>query len=388
MGFQTDCATTGEDREAYRGSVAPPIYASSLFIAPTMEAFEAAISGEDPNRFFYTRGLNPTVKVLEEKLAILEGTEACKFFASGMAAIASVILDVCRSGSHIIAGRAGYNHSYKLLAEYLPSLGIETTFVDMTDLQAVEDAVTTGTKLLYLESPANPTMQIVDIDGCVELARRHQLLTAIDNSLPTPYNQRPIEGGIDYVIHSATKYLGGHSDVVAGAVATSRDRIGSLLTRQHADLGGIIGPFEAWLVLRGIRTLGIRMEAHNRSAQQLAEWLSTHPKVLRVDYPGLSSHPQHDLYCKQMTGSSGLVGVVLEGGVEAARMFADSLRLFGIAVSWGGFESLVLPMWAGSAMPVEMRQEIGLEEGFVRLSIGLEDVEDLQADLEQALYRI
>jgi len=388
LGFQTDCTTTGEDRQSYEGSVSPPIYASSLFVAPTLEEFEAALMDQGGSRYVYTRLRNPTVEVLEQKLALLERAEACKFFASGMAAIAAVVMDACQAGQHVIAGWAGYNHAYKLLAQYLPSYGIETTFVDTTSVEAIEAAIRPTTRLLYLESPANPTMQIVDIAACVELARGHGLATAVDNSLPTPYNQRPSEYGTDYTIHSATKYLGGHSDAVAGAVTGSHERIGALSARQHADLGGIIGPFEGWLILRGMRTLGIRMQVHNRSAATIAGWLEHHPKVKRVHYPGLESHPQVALAKRQMSGGSGLVGVVVHGGFEAARTLADTLKLFGIGVSWGGFESLALPMWRISSMPVEMRRDIGLEESFVRLSMGLEDVEDLQTDLEDALATI
>lgn len=384
MGFQTDCISTGEDREAYHGSVSPPIYEASLFTAPTVTAFEQAIVGADTQRYFYTRGMNPTIRVLEEKLAILEGTQSCKFFASGMAAIAAVVMEVA-AGGHVVAPKGLYNHAYKLLANYLPAFGIHSTFVDMTDLDAVASAVRAETKLLYLESPANPTMQITDIKSCVAIAKSKQLLTAIDNSLASPYNQRPADLGVDYVIHSATKYLGGHSDVVAGAVAGSRERIAPLLTRQHADLGGILGPFEGWLILRGMRTLGIRMKVHNENALHLAQLLETQSGVKHVFYPLLSSHPQVALASRQMRGGSGMISVVLDGNEDTARRFVDHLRLFSIGVSWGGFESLALPIWGTSSMPETWRREIGLTETLVRLSIGLEDLEDLQADIEDSL---
>jgi methionine-gamma-lyase len=389
VGFQTDCTTTGEDRRLYHGSVAPPIFAASLFTAPTWSEFEDAFASDPPQRFVYTRGLNPTCRALEAKLAILERTEECKFFGSGMAAISAVMLHCVRAGQHLVAPKGIYNHTYKLLTNYLPDLGIETTFVDMTNVGEVEAAIRPTTRLLYVESPANPTMQITDLAAIVEIGRRRGVCTAIDNSLATPFNQRPAELGIDFVIHTATKYLAGHSDVVAGAVAGSRDRIVPLITREHADLGGILGPFEAWLVLRGMRTLGLRMERHNQSALEICEFLRNHQRVEQVFHPScLAMDEQQALYHRQMTGGSGLIGFKIRGGASDAERLVDGLSLFSIAVSWGGFESLALPMWETSPMPEERRRAIGLTEGFVRLSIGLEDVDDLIADLDQALARL
>ena len=384
MGFQTDCVSSGERREDYHGSIAPPVYSSSLFSAPSLEEFEGGFEGAAP-RFVYTRLRNPTVQVLERKLALLEGMEDCKFFGSGMAAIAAVIMEVARDGGHVVAGKSLYNHTYKLLHDYLPAYGITATFVDITDLDAVKNAVTPKTRLLWLESPANPTMQITDLRDASALSAELGILTAIDNSLATPFNQRPAEHGIDYVVHTATKYLNGHSDVVAGAVCASAARIDRLLMRQHADLGGILGPFEAWLVLRGMRTLAVRMKAHNESACAIAQWLRDQEGVERVFYPAPGLHPQPDLISRQMTGGSGLLGFEVEGGEAAARLLVNSLSHFGIGVSWGGFESLALPLWKASPMPESYREEIGLRPGFVRLSIGLEDVEDLRADLAHAL---
>lgn len=387
MGFQTDCASTGEQRQGYHGSIAPPIYSSSLFVAPSLEEFEAGFE-PDSRRFVYTRLRNPTVQVLEDKLARLEGTEDCKCFGSGMAAIAAVVMEVARDGGHVIAGKSIYNHSFKLLNEYLPAYGIATSFIDITDIDAIRAAAQPHSRLIWLESPANPTMQVTDLCAAAALASELGVVTAIDNSLATPFNQRPAEHGIDYVVHTATKYLNGHSDAVAGAVCASSVRIEALLNRQHADLGGILGPFEAWLVLRGIRTLGIRMRAHNEAACSIAQWLETRPGIVQVYHPMLDSHPRSDVIARQMSGGSGLIGLVIEGGEAAARTFVNALAHFGIGVSWGGFESLALPMWKGSAMPEEYRREIGLRPGFVRLSIGLEDVEDLMEDLDTALKRV
>jgi methionine-gamma-lyase len=388
LGFQTDCTSTGEDRERFHGSISPPIFEASTFVFPTYEAFSSAFpnaaegSGRSP---VYTRGLNPTVQAVEEKIALLERAGGARLFASGMAAISAAILSAARSGDHVLAVRSIYSNAYRLLQGYLPTLGITTTFADFTDLDAVEAAVRPDTRVLYLESPGNPAMHIVDLEGVAALARNHGLVTVMDNTLATPYNQRPLEMGVDLVVHSVSKYLAGHSDVVAGAVAGSEERVRAISANEIRDLGGIIGPFEAWLILRGIRTLGLRMQAHNRMGLNVACWLERRPEVERVFYAGLPSHPQHSLAARQMRGFSGLMGVVVRGGMQAGIEFANALRLFGIGVSWGGFESLALPM---SLDDPALTRDLGVVPGFVRLSIGLEDEEDLLADLDQALRGI
>jgi methionine-gamma-lyase len=391
LGFQTDCTSTGEDRGLFHGSISPPIYESSLFTFPSYDAFEQAFAevplGE-PETPVYTRGNNPTVRVLERKIALLEHAEDARMFASGMAAIAASVLSTARAGEHVVAVRSLYSNAYRLLQGYLPGLGIDATFADFTRLDSVESAIKPNTRVLYLESPGNPAMHLVDIPAAVALAKRHGLTTILDNSMATPYNQRPLEMGVDLVVHSASKYLSGHSDVVAGAVAGSRDRIRSIAAREIRDLGGIIGPFEAWLILRGLRTLGLRMKAHNEAGLRIARWLEQRPEIGRVHYAGLRSHPQHELACRQMCGFSSLMSVVVEGGLEGARRFVNRLQLFGIGVSWGGFESLALPLQAEPSTPREMTEGLGIVPGLVRISIGLEDPEDLLADLDQGLRGI
>lgn len=388
MGFQTDCTSTGEDRARFHGSISPPIYEASTFVFPTYEEFAGAFpegvqgAGRRP---VYTRGLNPTVQSVEEKIALLERAGGARLLGSGMAAISAAILSAARAGDHVVAVRSIYSNAYRLLSGYLPTLGITTSFVNFTDLDAVEAAIRPGTRVLYLESPGNPGMHIVDLEAVAQMARDRDLVTIIDNTLATPYNQRPLELGIDLVVHSVSKYLAGHSDVVAGAVAGSEERMRSISANEIRDLGGIIGPFEAWLILRGIRTLGLRMEAHNRAGLAIACWLETQPGVDRVLYAGLPSHPQHALAARQMRGFSGLLGVVVGGGMPAAITFVDALRLFGIGVSWGGFESLALPM---SPEDPAVSPELGIVPGFVRLSIGLEDEADLLDDLDNALRAI
>lgn len=384
MGFQTDCTATGEDRQRYHGSIPPPIYESSTFVFPNFADFEAAAQ-HPGGRPIYTRGSNPTVQVLQEKLALLERAEAAQVFASGMAAISAAVLSVVRSGDHLIAPRGVYANSHRLFHEYLPSYGIETTFADLTDLDAIEAAIRPTSRLLYLESPTNPTMALSDLIQVAALARRHDLVTVIDNSLATPYNQRPLEAGIDLVVHSASKYLSGHSDIVAGVVAGSQARLEAISARQIRDLGGILGPFEAWLMLRGLRTLGLRMAAHNAAGMRVARWLEGRPEVECVLYPGLPSHPQAALARRQMRGASSLMGMVVRGGRPAAIRLADGLQYFGIGVSWGGFESLVLPTDPLPGMTAAERAALDPDQGFVRLYVGLEDVEDLLADLDQAL---
>lgn len=388
MGFQTDCTSTGDDRERQLGSVAPPIYESSLFTFPTYaafsEAFDRSVSGDADNPV-YTRGTNPTVRALEKKVALLEGGEDARAFASGMAAIAASILHAARAGEHVVAVQSIYSNAFRLLHSYLPTLGVGSTFADFTDLSSVERAIRPNTKVLYMETPGNPGMHLVDLEAAVRLARDRGLVTIVDNTMATPYNQRPLEWGVDLVVHSATKYLGGHSDVVAGIAVGNRDRMRSLSENEIRDLGGILGPFEAWLILRGIRTLGLRMRAANETGMRVARWLQGRPEIERVLYPGLESHPQHDLACRQMQGFGSLLSIVLDGDLGTAAAFVDRLQLFGIAVSWGGFESLALPINPASSLTADVAQRVGLVPGMVRLSLGLEDADDLIADLARAL---
>lgn len=388
VGFQTDCASTGEDHGNYHGSIPPPIYESSLFTFPTYAGFRAA-QEQAPEReedsWLYSRIGNPTTRVLERKLALLEGGDDCRVFASGMAAITAALLSSARSGDHVLAVRSIYSNAHRLIDRYLPTLGIETAFADFTDLDAVERAVQPNTRVLYLESPGNPAMQLIDLEAVAAMARRLQLTTIIDATMATPYNQRPLALGIDLVVHSASKYLSGHSDVIAGAVIGDAGRLARLAADELRDLGGALPPFEAWLVLRGVRTLGLRMQAHNNSAQRIAGWLEGHEAVERVFYPGLASHPQHDLARRQMSGYSGMVSLVVRGGAAAAEQFVNTLTLFGIAVSWGGFESLALPI---EGEPWPWAADLGIVPGFVRLSIGLEDTSDLIADLDSALRKV
>jgi cystathionine beta-lyase len=385
LGFQTDCTTTGESRERFHGSIPPPIYETSLFTFPTYDEFREASSGDltgDGDTWIYSRVGNPTVRVLERKLALLERGDDARVFSSGMAAITAAVLSAARGGGHVVAVRSIYSNAHRLLAEYLPTLGIETSFADFTEVDEVAAAIRPDSRALYLESPGNPAMHLIDLPAIVDLARDRGLTTIVDNTMATPYNQRPLEMGVDLCVHSATKYLSGHSDVVAGAVIGGANALQSLAANEVRDLGSALAPFESWLVLRGVRSLGVRMKAHNESGMRVAQWLEEHPRVLRVLYPGLPSHPQYALAMRQMTGFSGMLSIVVPGGLAGAARVVDRLTLFGIGVSWGGFESLALPIDPASTA---FAADLEIVPGMIRLSIGLEDVDDLLADLDQAL---
>jgi len=337
--------------------------------------------------YVYTRASNPTRDALERCLAELEGGARALAFASGMAATATA-LELVGAGSHVIAPRDGYGGTYRILSELRSrSAGLEVSFVDCCDLAAIEAAIRPTTRMLWLETPTNPLLRIHDLAGAAALARRHGIITVVDNTFATPILQRPLRYGCDIVMHSATKYLGGHSDVLGGFLVAGTAEMGKRLQALRSMTGGVAGPFDSYLILRGIKTLALRMERHTASAQAIAERLAAHPRVERVHYPGLAGHPQHALARRQMEGFGGMVSFEVRGGAEAARAFLEKLRLFTLAESLGGVESLAgyPATMSHSAMPGEQRRAAGIGDGLVRLSVGIEDVEDLLADLEQAL---
>lgn len=377
-GFETLCAHAGDDPARFAGAPVPPIYQNSLFTSPDCETF-AERGSQRPAAYDYTRVANPTTDVLQTKLAALEKTEAARCFASGMAAVTAAVLHCVRTGDHVVAVETAYGPTRQFFSGYLPRFGVSVTYVAGTDPQQLADALRPETRLLYLESPSSLVFRLQDLHAAAALARERGILTAIDNSWATPYFQNPSAYGIDLVIHSATKYLGGHSDVVAGVVLGSRERLADLAQWEGQVLGGILDPFAAWLLLRGLRTLPVRMDRHQENGLVAARFLAAHPRVARVYHPGLPSHPQHALARRQMRGCSGLFSLELkEGGRAAAYRVANRLRYFGIGVSWGGFESLAIPMSFPAAEGEEPRWGL-------RLSIGLESAADLLEDLEQAL---
>lgn len=372
-GFETLLAHAGEDPRRYEGAIVPPIYQTSLFTSRDVAAYEeSAHSLREP--YYYTRINNPTTEILQVKLAAIEKAEAARCFGSGMAAVTAAIMHAVKAGDHVVAVETIYGPARSALSTYLAKFGIYVTYVDGTDPQQFADASRPNTRLFYLESPSSLVFRLQNLPAVVAIAHERGISTVLDNSWASPYFQNPLEFGVDVVLHSATKYLSGHSDVVAGAMMGSRDRIDAISEHEGSLLGATLDPFAAWLLLRGVRTLAVRLDRHQQSALRVAEFLETHPTVACVHYPGLPSHPQHDLACRQMRGFSGLLSFELkDGGKPAAAAVVNRLRFFGIGVSWGGYESLVVPLHFRS------------DRWGMRLHVGLETVEDLVQDLADAL---
>jgi cystathionine beta-lyase/cystathionine gamma-synthase len=366
-------------------SIAPPIYPSVTYRADSADEFRA-MATEARHPRFYARYGSPTHARVEKLVAELEGAEAALVFASGMAAISSAVLSQLAAGDHVVAQRSHYMGTTQLVSSVLARFGVESTIVEQSDTRAFEAALRPQTRLVLLESPSNPLLQLTDLAAVAAIARRRGIATIADNTFATPINQTPLALGVDMVVHSATKFLGGHHDLLAGVVAGSRDAV-QRAWEMSIVLGGNLGAFEAWLLLRGLRTLGIRVERQNASAQAVAEFLEGHRAVASVHYPGLASHPQHALARSQMRGCGGVLSVVLRGGAAAAQRFMQHTKLFAQAVSLGGIESLAMhaaTTWGGTLGDAQMRAS-GVEPGLVRLSVGLEDASDLIADLDQAL---
>jgi methionine-gamma-lyase len=367
--------------------IAAPIWQTSTFAFRRPESVAEAATATGPETF-YTRYGNPNFSAVQKVVAELEGGEAALVTGSGMGAIMLVFLGLLRSGDHVVAQKAHYVGTAKALSSWLPRYGIDVTLVDQTDLATFEAELRPATRLIYVETPTNPTLALTDLAGIAELAQARGITTCADNTFATPINQRPLQHGIDLVVHSATKYLSGHSDVTAGVVVGDRARIETLW---HALIvhGMILHPFEAWLLARGLQTLPFRVARQNESAAAVAEFLEGHPRVERVYYPGLPSHPQHELARTQMSGFGGMVVFELAGGFEAARDFAARLKLARRAVSLGGTETLAVhaASMIHAHLTPEQRAEAGISENLIRISIGLEDRRDIIADLDQALGR-
>jgi len=367
-----------EDREAHFGAAAPPLYQSSTFTYPDSAAFLARRDATS-TRYDYSRVSNPTTDILERKIAALEGGDACRAFASGMAAITAAILSCVKTGDHVVCVETVYGPTRTLLTDYLPKFGIETSYVRGVDPQKYVRATRPNTRIYYTESPSSLLFELQDLAAVANLARARNIRTICDNSNATPLYQNPIRHGIDLVVHTATKYIGGHSDLVAGLVIGPKTHMASLALREGELLGGCCDPFAAWLMLRGLRTLSVRLERHQQSATRIAAWLADHPAVSRVRYDGLSTHPQADLARRQMRGHSGMLSFELKDNRrETTCAVIDRLKWFCIAVSWGGYESLAIPLHVTDPASHE-------KKWIIRLSIGLESVDDLLADLTQAL---
>lgn len=364
----------------------PPIYQNSTFQFQSASECASAFIDEESG-YVYTRWGNPTQKVLEQKVAALEGGEAALATASGMGAISTALLTALAGGGHVVSMENLYSASFHLLSEDLPQMGVETTFVDATDLDKVESAIRSDTKVIYLESPTNPLLKLIDLATCAEIAKAHDIITIIDNTFATPCGQQPIALGIDIVLHSITKYLSGNGAVIAGAIVGEKSFIENAQKGTLRNFGAAISPFNAWLTLLGIPTLPLRFEKHCENALRIAVFLEEHPAVAWVRYPGLESHPQHELAKRQMNGFGGMITMDLKGGRAAGEKLVDRLQICSLAVSLGDVRTLVChpASTTHSHVPIEVRQQTGITDGLVRLSIGLEDAEDIIADLEQGL---
>jgi cystathionine beta-lyase/cystathionine gamma-synthase len=375
--FGTLAIHAGQVPEATTGAIMPPIFQTSTYVQPKL--------GEPKGGYEYARVQNPTREAMEANIAGLEGGRHGMAFASGMAAIGAIVQRLS-AGDHVVYEENVYGGTHRFFDKVMRRLGIDFTAVDSSDPQRVADAVRPTTRLIHLETPTNPMMKLCDIEAIVGIANARGIHVVVDNTFASPYNQRPLELGAHMVVHSSTKYLNGHSDVVGGIVVTSDAAIADELRFLQKAAGAVPGPWDAWLVMRGTKTLHVRMETHNRNGQRVAEWLVEKLGAEHVFYPGLPTHPQHELAKRQMRGFTGMISVDL-GGLDRATRFVQGTRLFALAESLGGVESLIghPAIMTHASVPKEMRDRMGVTDGLVRLSVGIEDVEDLIADLEEAL---
>ena len=377
MKFETLAIHAGERPDAMFGAISVPIYQTSTFVFEDV----GKTRGYD-----YSRTANPTRKVLEDTIARLEGGKAGFAFATGIAAEATII-HLLKAGDHVISGDDVYGGTYRLFQNVMRNFGLEFTFLRIDSRQTIEEAIKPNTKMLWLETPSNPLLNIVDIEMAVDVAKKHNLLTVIDNTFATPYFLRAIEYGVDLVVHSTTKYLNGHCDVVGGAVVTTTDELTDRVQFLLNAMGTCASPFDCWLVLRGIETLPVRMKQHEENAIAVANYLKGHTGVSRVFYPGLESHPGHKITRKQMKGFGGVVSFEIKEGLEAVNSFLSRTKVFSLAESLGGVASLAEhpATMSHASMPEDYREKVGITDKLIRLSVGLENVDDLIDDLRQAL---
>jgi cystathionine gamma-lyase len=377
-GFATRTIHSGQEPDPSTGAIMQPIYATSTYVQSSPGVHQG---------YEYSRTQNPTRMAYERCVADLESGTAGFAFASGMAATGT-LLELIDTGSHVIAMDDLYGGTRRLFSGVRErSSGLKFSFVDMTDLDAFEAALTAETRMVWIETPTNPLLKIVDLEGIVAIAKQHDALVVVDNTFATPSLQRPLEYGADIVMHSATKFLNGHSDMVGGIAITADDALAERLGYLQNSIGSVSGPFDSFLVLRGLKTLAIRMERHCASSMAIAEWLESDDRVESVLYPGLPSHPQHELAAKQMDGFGGIVTFFIKGDIENARSFLERSELFALAESLGGVESLVNhpAIMTHASVPEDVRAELGINDQLIRLSVGIESLDDLIADLDQAL---
>ena len=380
QGFETRAIHAGQEPDPTTGAIMTPIYTSSTYVQDSPGVHKG---------YDYSRSINPTRKALEACIADLEGSSHGFAFASGMSASATV-LELLSSGDHVIAMDDLYGGTYRLFENVRKrSAGLDFTFCDLSDLENLSASINSKTKMIWVETPTNPLLKIADLQAISDFAQKNNLISVCDNTFCSPFVQNPLELGFDIVVHSATKYLNGHSDLIGGVVVCSNDQeklASEILYLQNA-VGSIMSPFDSFLLLRSLKTLPVRMERHCSNAEQIASFLESHNSIEKVIYPGLESHPQHDIAKKQMNGFGGMISVVLRGGLESARIFLERTELFSLAESLGGVESLIEhpAIMTHASIPPEIREEIGISDGLVRLSVGIESIEDLIEDIDKSL---
>ncbi|SQH76105.1 L-methionine gamma-lyase [Shewanella benthica] len=371
------------------GALVTPLCQSATFVFDSAQQGAARFAGDEAG-YIYTRLGNPTTAELERKMAELEGAEAAAATASGMAAVSSALLANLSQGDHLVASKAVYGCTFSLMTTQLSKFGIEVSLVDFKDLDAISAAITEKTRVLFCETPVNPHLDVFDLDALVSIAKKHGLISIIDNTFMTPLLQQPLAHGVDLVVHSATKYLNGHGDVIAGIICGSDEQIKKIKFETMKDLGGVLSPHDAWLILRGLKTLDVRMERHCDNAEKVVEYLLSHPKVLKVYYPGIEGSYGQSLLGKQMRRGGGVIAFELDADLELSIEFINSLQLFSIAVSLGDAESLIQhpASMTHATYDKNQREAAGIGENLLRISVGLESVEDLIVDLEQGLAKI
>jgi cystathionine beta-lyase/cystathionine gamma-synthase len=379
MGFSTDCIHAGQEPEPVTGAVTYPIFQTSTYVQPEL--------GKNKG-FEYARTKNPTRSVLEANLAALERGKHAYCFASGMSAT-DTVFRMLKSGDHVVAGENMYGGSFRLFNKVLEKFGLQFTYVDTACVEKVRAALRPNTKIVFLETPTNPMMTVTDIAACAEVAHKNDSLVVVDNTFCSPWLQQPLELGADIVVHSTTKFLNGHSDSVGGVVITNDDAIAEQIGFLQNAVGAILSPMDSWLILRGVKTLAVRMKQHEENGRAMADYLSRQPKALKIYYPGLPDHPQHELAKRQMRGFGAMISFEL-GSLANAKKFLDRVRLCSLGESLGGVETLIShpETMTHASVPVETRTRLGITPGLVRISVGIEDVEDLIADVDQAFAAV
>ena len=375
MGFSTDCIHAGQEPEPHTGAVTVPIFQTSTYVQPELGRHTG---------YEYARTQNPTRAALEANLAALERGKHGHCFASGMAAT-DTVFRLLKKGDHVLAGENMYGGSYRLFSRVLERFGVEFTYVDTSSVDEVRNGMRDNTRMVFLETPTNPMMTVTDLAACAEVAHQRGALVVVDNTFCSPWLQKPVDLGADIVVHSTTKFLNGHSDSIGGAVISNSDEIGEQIGFLQNAIGAILSPFDSWLVLRGIKTLAVRMKRHEENGMAMATYLANHAKVQKIYYPGLPDHPQHELARRQMNGFGSMISFDL-GSLENAKKFLDRVRLCALAESLGGVETLIShpETMTHASVPIETRTRLGITPGLVRISVGIEDIEDLIADLENA----